>query len=471
MQKWLLCFVLNFVSFLSWSQKDTTSYKIFSAAQLRQDLDSMYLQLQWNHPQLFAHYKKEDADAAFHKARRSINRPMNRLEFIRIASPFVSLFRDGHTFIDVDFENEDLQQYTKGGGKLFPLGVYIINKRLYAGRTDLATTKIQTGDEIFALNGVQVEKIIQQLKGLWSADGEQNAIATAQRLFAYSLWVAYNWGNETVIDYVQNGVKKREVLNGIGKEDFLKLTFNIGGVVRQLHLHTEYSLAVVEINSYGNVERTNRFIDSCFRVIKEKGIKNVALDLRKNGGGNSYIGDYFLAHLNKKPYSVVRAKKWHISPMVQQLKPDHWLSKMLERDRRTYTQNGPFLESPVFLPQAGATLNDSALFVEARLFLFTSPRTYSSAHMTALGVKCGELGTIIGQPTGERLDLTGEILAYKAPNSGISIVIPVAAYKSGCGDGAQVGVQPDHLVTTTIEDIRKGIDPELEFLKNKLRNE
>jgi hypothetical protein len=91
--------------------------------------------------------------------------------------------------------------------------------------------------------------------------------------------------------------------------------------------------------------------------------------------------------------------------------------------------------------------------------------------MTALGVKCGELGTIIGQPTGERLDLTGEILAYKAPNSGISIVIPVATYKSGCGDGAQVGVQPDHLVITTIDDIRKGIDPKLEFLKKKLRNE
>ena len=67
------------------------------------------------------------------------------------------------------------------------------------------------------------------------------------------------------------------------------------------------------------------------------------------------------------------------------------------------------------------------------------------------------------------MNLTGEILSYPAPNSGVKIVIPIASYKTACGDGEQVGVQPDHLVETTIDDFRTGRDPELAFLQKLLR--
>lgn len=462
--------MLLFCCLAGWSQGDTTAYQQFPATQLQQDLDSLYLQLQGNHPSLFAYYKKADADAAFAQLKKAITRPMNRIEFIRLLSPFIALFRDGHTSVDVDFESKEMKLYTQGGGRFFPLGTVVIKGRLYAARTNLTGTNIRNGDEIIALNGVKAATVVERLKQMWSADGEPNAIATAQRLFSYSVWVMYGWGNLVTVEYLQDGVVKKEVLQGLDREDFLKLTFNSGNPVRQLHLYPAYSLAVVEINSYGNVEKTNSFIDSCFAVIKEKGVKHVALDLRKNGGGNSSIGDYFIAHLSRKPYNTISSKTWHLSPMVVQLKEDHWMKRSIEYNRSTYTQQGNFLMSPQFTAQRGAALKDSSLFVDASLYLFTSPRTYSSAHMTAMAVKCGGLGTIIGQPTGERLNLTGEILSYPAPNSGVKIVIPIALYKTACGDGEQVGVQPDHLVETTIDDFRTGRDPELAFLQNLIRN-
>jgi hypothetical protein len=470
MTKIFLLAMLLFCRLSGWSQTDTTTYQQFSAAQLQQDLDSLYLQLQWNHPSLFAYYKKGDADAAFSQVKKAIDRPMNRIEFIRLLSPFIALFRDGHTSVDVDFESKELEQYATGGGRFFPLGTVVIKGRLYAGRTDLAGTNIRNGDEIIALNGVKAATVVERLKQMWSADGEPNAIATAQRLFSYSLWIMYGWGSFVTVEYLQDGVAKKEVLQGLGKENFQKLMFNSGSPVRQLHLYPTYSLAVVEINTYGNVEKTNTFIDSCFAVIKEKGVKHVALDLRKNGGGNSFIGDYFIAHLSRKPYNTVSSKTWHLSPMVRQLKEDHWMKRSIEKSRSTYTPQGNFLVSPQFTAQQGAALKDSSLFVDASFYLFTSPRTYSSAHMTAMAVKCGSLGTIIGQPTGERLNLTGEILSYPAPNSGIKIVIPIASYTTACGTGQQVGVQPDHLVETTIDDFRTGRDPELAFLQKLIRN-
>lgn len=468
MTKNVLFSLLLFCGLAGWSQSDTATYVQFPAAQLQQDLDAIYLQLQENHPSLFAHHRKADADAGFQQLRQKINRPMSRLEFNRLLSPFVALFRDGHTSVDLALESDEMERYVRGGGRFFPLRVLILNGKLFAGDMTLTETNIRKGDQILALNGQSAATLIKQMKQMWSADGEPNAIATLQRLFSYSLWATYQWGTRVTIDYLQDGVVKKEVLQGLSKEAFLQLTFNSGAVVRQLHLYPGNSLAVVEINSYGNVEKTNLFIDSCFRVIKEKGIRHVALDLRKNGGGNSYIGDYFIAHLQKKPYSTVRSKTWHLSPMVMQLSEEHWLKRAIANSRKTYTQQGALLVSPQFTPQQGATLKDSSLFVNANFYLFTGPRTYSSAHMTALAVKCGGLGTIIGQPTGERLNLTGEILTYTAPNSGIKIVIPVATYTTACGDGNQIGVQPDHLVETTIDDIRAGRDPELAYLQKLL---
>lgn len=456
---WVLILSLKAIA-----QQDTTTYKTFEAALLRQDFDSLYKALQLNHPDLYKHFSKAAADKAFRQALGQIDQSMSRRDFMRILALFVALFRDGHTYMDADFESEDFRQYTNGGGRFFPMSVHIMDGKLYAGAAE-PNSGIQKGDELLQLNGMDAKKIVRYLKSFWSADDERNAIATAQRLFSYGLWAVYGWGNETKLAYRRDGKTKTALLKGIDKDAFLKITFGIGSKTRQLHLYPEYSLAVVEINSYGNVERTNRFIDSCFSIIKMQGIRNVALDLRKNGGGNSSIGDYFLAHLTRKPYNTIQSKKWNLaSPLIGQLASEHWLSKALEADRQTYTVQGKFLQSPNWGPQPASGLKDSALFVPAEFFLLTGPRTYSSAHMTALAVKCGGLGTIIGQPTGERLDLTGEILEYKLPNTGLVVVIPVAAYQTACGDGNTVGVSPDHLVRTTIEDIRSGRDPELIFL-------
>ena len=56
---------------------------------------------------------------------------------------------------------------------------------------------------------------------------------------------------------------------------------------------------------------------------------------------------------------------------------------------------------------------------DGKFYLITSPATYSSAHMTALAVKCYQIGTILGEPTGERINLTGESIGFELPNTKI----------------------------------------------------
>ncbi|MBF2798974.1 hypothetical protein J5295_09775 [Riemerella anatipestifer] len=41
------------------------------------------------------------------------------------------------------------------------------------------------------------------------------------------------------------------------------------------------------------------FADSAFAEIKNRNIKNLIIDIRKNGGGNSMVGDILLQYIAK----------------------------------------------------------------------------------------------------------------------------------------------------------------------------
>ncbi|PRY03946.1 hypothetical protein CLV24_13811 [Pontibacter ummariensis] len=103
------------------------------------------------------------------------------------------------------------------------------------------------------------------------------------RLFGYVLWLYGHRGSVSSIAFKQGERVAQEQLQGITKEELLELIIKATKQNHRLRLYPEPSLAVVEINSYGNVPKSKAFTDSCFQVIKHHGLENVALDLRKNG--------------------------------------------------------------------------------------------------------------------------------------------------------------------------------------------
>lgn len=473
MKTYLLIFalIIPFLNFSqSKSQNGTKDISLLKPQLLQEDFRLLYENLQQNHSRLFGFRTKEEADRDFDKIYNSLIKPMERMSFYRLIAPFVSEFKDGHTSINMDFEDVDLVNYEVSGGRFFPLGVVIIQDKLYCKSNPDPLSKISKGDEITNINGFPVSQLLPELRNLKSSDGKDNANANTQRLFGYILWLKGLEGSDFIVRYKSEGKIREEKLAGVSKDKLLDLIYSSITPTTKLHLYPEFNLAVVEINSYGNVSVTKKFIDSSFQIINNQGIRNVALDLRKNGGGNSSVGDYFLAYLTREPYSVIKRKSWRFGPLVQQFDSTHFISKEKTKALKEYVQEGEIWHSPYNKPiRANVALKDSSLFAPRNLFLFTSPRTYSSAHMTALAVKCGNLGVIIGQPTGERLNLTGESLEYRLPNSGFSVYIPAASYITPCGDGNMVGVPPDFLVSYTLNDLRNDRDPELSFLLNLIQ--
>jgi hypothetical protein len=459
----LLKILFRYLLVVSFPFANVASYgqQLLNQSQLLEDADFLYAALGANHPSLYQFQSRERSDSIFSKFKQQLNRPMPRLEFLQIVAPFVASFKDGHTGVSIPFLNDLFLEHAKSGGLIFPLRVVKIEESYFVvGDSSL---NFPQGAEIVSINGKSISSIMNEIKNLWSADDARTQLLTAQRFFGLSLWLQFGWGNETYV-----GLKFSEKLftkrvRGVSVEEFVKRSKK---AARRLRIFPDQQLAVLEIQSYSDKKISIDFIDSAFAIINQQQIKNLALDLRANSGGNSVIGDYVLCHITDKPYSTVRSKMWRIGPLVGEVSQNHGAYSMIENAKRTWKTNGnEFFFSPEFSAERMFTFNDSVINTKLNFYLLVSGRTYSSAHMTAVAVKCGKLGKIVGQATGERLDLTGEVFEFEVPNSKIRFTTATATYKAACGKGDQVGVKPDHFIGISKSEFLNNIDSELEFLK------
>src|SRR5690606_6670541 len=137
------------------------------------------------------------------------------------------------------------------------------------------------------------------------------------------------------------------------------------------------------------------FIDSAFSVIRERKIRKLAFDIRRNGGGSSAIGDYFLSYLTDSSYMDVVSKTICDGELLSRFKAGSWMNKMLVSFRAEGRKDGN-LYTKRFTSKAPEEVRNPDNKFKGEFFLLTGPATYSSAHMTAMAVKCYGLGKIVG---------------------------------------------------------------------------
>ena len=422
---------------------------------LLEDFDRLHEWLLGTHPKLYFHADSMSTELNWQKARKKLKQPLTADEFENILSPLMAQYRDGHTFMDLDLQSEAFTNFQRNGGRFFPFEVRIVEEELVV-IASLNSDTLPRGVLIKSINKIPVRRILDRLIRSYSGDHPENIKATVSRLFSFLVWKTYQWNGDFQIETAQPMTSK--LVRGIPAKDWIQKNF--GGSPWSLTLYKEQKLAIVECRSYtGKPERVKAILDSFFTIIRNEQIKQVALDLRRNGGGNSYLGDLFLSYVTAKPFSAIRSKSFRDSKFLQSQPEAEWQRNA----RKEWKREGELLTQE-FTAQQGPALSDSSLRFTGEFYLLTSARTFSSAHMTALEVKCYGLGTIIGQPTGEDIDLTGEIVTFELPHSKLVALAPTCSYKAAKELPHRMGVEPDVFVPLSISTLRQSADPEKERL-------
>ncbi len=131
-------------------------------------------------------------------------------------------------------------------------------------------------------------------------------------------------------------------------------------------------------------------LDAFFNEVHENGITNVIVDLRGNGGGNSWVANEFLRYIDTDSYN-----SWDCDVRIG------WY--VAKNRNITYENNR---HSRVF---------------DGSLYVLTDLHSYSAAMDFAMLVADNDLGTLVGEASGNLPSSYGDCLYFQTPNAGLCV--------------------------------------------------
>ena len=149
------------------------------------------------------------------------------------------------------------------------------------------------------------------------------------------------------------------------------------------------NLAVLTLYSCEYNDEYKECLANMFREVKEKGIENVCVDLRGNGGGNSLVADEFIHYLDVDSYQTW-GQDWRLGLLM--------------------------------ISSKGSTLTNKKytdLLFDGDVYVLTSTDSFSSAMDFAMLISDNNLGKIVGEPSGNKPRSYGDISVFKLKNSGL----------------------------------------------------
>ena len=143
--------------------------------QLVEDFQIARHALEEGHSGIYRYTSKTDMDRIFDAAARSLDRPMDVLEFLRVLAPAVASIKCGHTSVS---SPESLRREINNTLPLLPFQVRVLDKRAYVFRdlADLSNPESKggalAGKEIRSINGIPVSRIVSTMLSAVHADGD-----------------------------------------------------------------------------------------------------------------------------------------------------------------------------------------------------------------------------------------------------------------------------------------------------------
>lgn len=190
-------------------------------------------------------------------------------------------------------------------------------------------------------------------------------------------------------------LNKKEKEYKYTKEDFLKkdeyneynkLTPKAEKSFVRYEIDKENNLAILYLDKCKNNDEYKRVLKEMFEQIKENNIRNIAIDLRNNGGGNSTVFQEFLKYTDIDKYQEI-GFDYRLGTLKLKIK-----SKEVKNKKNKTNWNG-------------------------NIYALTSIDTFSAATMFAQYLKDNNIGTIIGETSKNSQNSYGDVASFLLPNS------------------------------------------------------
>ncbi|MBE7171849.1 MAG: hypothetical protein INR73_14775 [Williamsia sp.] len=447
-----------------------------SAAELKNDFTILRKTLEEAHPGLYWYSPKEETDHRFDSSYALLDHAMGRKEFFQLLLPLVAGVRCVHTSLrpGPGPENQPIQL-----ARLLPFDLLCTAEGLYI--THDFTNRGYAGMEILSINKVSSKEIISRLLTCLPADGynqtfKYDLLSRGAMREGYALY----WGQpESFALKLRSTATPKEITVAVKAAPPQQLATRQAlqpSPAVSVHFHDSLNLAVLEVNTFElRTEKFRELVVPVFKKIREKGIENLVIDLRRNGGGNNNNVPELFSFLATRPF--LHLKKTAMNPPVYTYKsqfknPENFSAiHGVQQPDGSYSVNGRY---------TGTVYRDPARQYGFRgnTILLISGHTTSAASEFAAIAHDNKRVTVVGEETGGcyygatggnyiNLVLPASKLEARIPTIRIFTAVEEDLVRQPQGRG----LLPDYPVVQTVAAILQGRDVQLEaaikLIKNK----
>jgi hypothetical protein len=427
-------------------------------------------------------------DYFFNKAWNQLRDSLTETQFKNILSQTIQHIECGHSSTKYSKKYEAYLTDTRY--HQFPLQLKVIHDSLiFLFNANPHDSILYRGAIIKSINGITARQIIDSIAGTISTDGIAMNFKYQQisNSFPYYHRTVFGLSKEYVVHFINKYGNEDSTLvkpynpyrDSLRKRQIGSLMERTPAQIRKerrqrtfsFTLDTLNSIAFFNVNNF-NIQLKRHALKRAFKTVRRLHIKNVAIDLRLNGGGLINKSIYLAKYLKAEPFifmdSVVATRKKLTTPRYIRQRflynlGLHWFAK--KGDDGNY--HFRFYERKVY------SLKRKNRF-KGNIYVITGGNTFSAASLFASSLKGQPNVKIVGEETGGGYYGNNGVFIPDIilPNTYLRVRLPLFRIVNNIEhpkDGR--GVLPDVEVAPTIQSIMRNIDPKIEKVKALIKQQ
>lgn len=421
---------------------------------LKADFDLYRNILQSAHAGLYKYRSKAEIDKLFARQRLLIKQNTSLEDFYRILCVIETYIGSLHDQISLPESQITTVSNLK---EFFPYPLKIVDGKLLM---NIAEKEVPLGSEIFSINNRGTQEIISAFYKFETADGFNitgKSIGINSK-FPWHYRMEYGAAKEYRVLYKPIGSNKilKARIKPATYTDYKTVyakrhSAEFDNRLRRentFQLLEEADLAILTINTFALGSRKSEkhkaykeFLEKTFQTLKDKQVKNLIVDIRKNGGGSDPNDLLTLSYLRKTPFRE-NIEAFTIFQKVPY--PEYFHSDDNEtvtefeddlRKEHNIFKDGKYYQTP----EKNEVWNPNKLAFDGRIYLLISPAVASAASLFAASIKSEGRAIVIGEESmGGYYGHTGHIpITYELPKTRIRFKFSIVDLKQ------DVNIKPD----------------------------
>lgn len=438
---------------------------------------------------IYKYHSKREVDSVFSANRERITKKTSYRDFYSIVWDVIDFTGSCHNGLSYP---DSLDKAISSKKIFFPVPLKWLSGKLYS---NFENPELPLGSEILSVNQTDVKVFAKNISKYLSTDGHNT---TGKYAFLETDWLPFYiylaTGEQAKfrVKYQKDGIVRTAILQAVDYKTTLanfkgrfvpdyekerkKSKYSFQWMDETTGLLTVRTFGMGGPSSEGH-RKYAAFLDSVFVDLKDKGVKNIVVDVRGNGGGNDPNDLLLYSYLTQRDFRENLAaftlfNTVPLKPYFVEEEPDEMrdLEEMLKEEHSNlregkYYQNDSI--NPIWHPNPNA--------FQGKVYLLISPLVASAGSLFASLVKSDEQSVVIGEETlGGYYGHTGHIpVAYRLPNTQLLLRFSIVDLEQDVkvlpdqkrGDG----VKPDHAIELKMEDYLNNVDAALEFARQQTR--